>query len=140
MEGKQIDPRARQVGSRIRAERLRRGQTQEEFCAPLGISVSYLGSIERGTRPASRRVLELLHERLGISYTYLLEGRNSYPPAVLNSLAEPGGYHIRRDLSLMLGSCSPGEVSECYDLIQTYLNHVRASRGRISPTPPAEHR
>lgn len=114
-----------QVGKRIRAERLRRGQTQEEFCAPLGISVSYLGSIERGTRPVSRRILELLHERLGISYTYLLEGKTAYPPVVLNMLEEEGGYHVRRDLSLMLGGCSVQEAQECYELVSAYLNHVR---------------
>lgn len=114
-----------QVGKRIRAERLRRGQTQEEFCAPLGISVSYLGSIERGTRPASRRILELLHERLGISYTYLLEGNTACPPVVLNMLEEEGGYPIRRDLSLILGSCSVQEAQECYELVSAYLSHVR---------------
>ena len=47
------------IGHRIRNERIALGMTQSEFAKLLGISPSYLGALERGTRPVSR--LSLIH-------------------------------------------------------------------------------
>ena len=41
------------IGHRIRNERIALGMTQSEFAKLLGISPSYLGALERGTRPVS---------------------------------------------------------------------------------------
>ena len=38
------------IGHRIRNERIALGMTQSEFAKLLGISPSYLGALERGTR------------------------------------------------------------------------------------------
>ena len=38
------------IGHRIRNERIALGMTQHEFAKLLGISPSYLGALERGTR------------------------------------------------------------------------------------------
>ncbi|MBQ8640281.1 MAG: helix-turn-helix transcriptional regulator [Lachnospiraceae bacterium] len=132
------DP-AKRIGNRIRAERLRRHLTQEEFGRLLGISPSYLGALERGSRPVSRKIMGLLHERLDLSYDYLMEGKNTYPEAFQShTLREPGGYHLRRDLSLMLSSCSPEEAKECYDLVHTYLSYARSSARPESPSIQSE--
>ena len=62
------------IGHRIRNERIALGMTQSEFAKLLGISPSYLGALERGTRPVSRSIMNRLHEKTPISYDYLLEG------------------------------------------------------------------
>lgn len=129
MNNQALSDSARIIGERIRRERQRRHQTQEEFGRLLGISPSYLGALERGARPVSRHVMNLLHERLELSYDYLMEGCQTVPlyPAG-NTLHEPGSYHVRRNLSLMLSGCTAEEARECYDLLHTYLSYVRAGR------------
>ncbi len=126
MNDKNIQNSARLIGRRIRTERLRRQKTQEEFSRLIGISPSYLGALERGSRPISRNVMNILHERLGISYDYLMEGYISHEFPLQNTVQEPGGYHVRRDISFMLSSCNTEEARECYDLLHAYLTHIRS--------------
>jgi len=125
MNDNNIQDSARLIGRRIRTERLRRQKTQEEFSRMIGISPSYLGALERGTRQLSRQVMRMMHERLGISYDYLIDGNISNEFSPQNTLRESGNYHIRRDISLMLSSCNTEETRECYNLLHTYLAHMR---------------
>ena len=112
------------IGNRIRNERLELGMTQAQFAAFLGISPSYLGALERGTRPVSRNIMEKLHEKTDISFDYLLRGSESSLPPVSNLLAEPEHYRVKRAFNLLLGACSSGEMRECYQLVHTYLQHL----------------
>nr|WP_144929258.1 helix-turn-helix transcriptional regulator [Paenibacillus bovis] len=54
-------------GRRIRAFRKLKGFTQEGLAKDIGISVSVLGEIERGTRLPSERILRDVANSLGIS-------------------------------------------------------------------------
>lgn len=137
MNDKKIQDSSQLTGKRLRAERLRRKKTQEEFGRILGISPSYLGAIERGKRPVSKNMMKLLHERLGLSYDYLMDGHETVSQAIQNTLHEPGGYRVRRDLSLMLSGCTNDEALECYDLLQTYLTHIRSHRPAQDEPPSA---
>ena len=104
--------------------------TQSEFAKLLGISPSYLGALERGTRPVSRSIMNRLHEKTHISYDYLLEGLKKPDdtiPIMQNIVAEPEHYRVRRDIGLLLASCSVREAKDCYQLIHTYLDHLRSS-------------
>ena len=83
------------IGHRIRNERIALGMTQSEFAKLLGISPSYLGALERGTRPVSRSIMNRLHEKTHISYDYLLEGLEKPDdtiPIMQNIVAEPEHY------------------------------------------------
>jgi transcriptional regulator with XRE-family HTH domain len=59
---------AHRLGNRIRAFRKLKGFTQQEFAKHLGVSVAILGSIERGMKEPSQKMLneiaELLHIHL----------------------------------------------------------------------------
>lgn len=55
------------LGLRIRAFRKLKGLTQEELAERMGISLSVLGSLERGTRTADERLLVKIAEALQIS-------------------------------------------------------------------------
>ena len=127
------------IGHRIRNERLALGMTQPEFARLLGISPSYLGALERGTRPVSRSIMKRLHEKTHISYDYLMEGLprtdESAVPAQ-NIVSEPEHYRIRRDINLLLVSCTPREAKDCYQLIHTDLEHLRSSSQTTAGNTP----
>ncbi len=54
-------------GRRIRAFRKLKGYTQEGLAKDIGISVSVLGEIERGTRMPAESVLNEISSLLGVS-------------------------------------------------------------------------
>jgi transcriptional regulator with XRE-family HTH domain len=54
-------------GRRIRAFRKLKGYTQEGLAKNIGISVSVLGEIERGTRMPAKSVLNEISSLLGVS-------------------------------------------------------------------------
>lgn len=59
-------------GHRIRVIRRKQGLTQEELAEQVGISASFLGHIERGSRIASLETLVLLCNTLKASPQHLL--------------------------------------------------------------------
>lgn len=75
---KQLTPDT--VGGRIRQLRLEMEQTMDEFAAPLSITSSYLGFIERGTRNPSNELLEKIAEITEVDYSWLKTGTLSKVP------------------------------------------------------------
>lgn len=63
------------IGDRIKKARIRSGYTQHELSCIAGISTSYLGHIERGTRVMSVATLFSLSSSLGLSCDYVLTGK-----------------------------------------------------------------
>lgn len=59
-------------GSRVRAARRQQSLTQERLAEKVGISASFLGHIERGTRVASLETLVDLCNALNVAPEYLL--------------------------------------------------------------------
>ncbi|KHD85044.1 helix-turn-helix domain-containing protein [Heyndrickxia ginsengihumi] len=53
-------------GRRIRAFRKLKGYTQEGFAKELGISVSVLGEVERGSRLPTEQLLKKISDRLDV--------------------------------------------------------------------------
>lgn len=76
------------LGKRIRTARRAQKLTQEELSEKVGISASFMGHIERGTRVASLETLVSLCNALHVSPQTLLQ-------ASLNQLDE----HLPADLS-----------------------------------------
>ncbi|MBM7694878.1 transcriptional regulator with XRE-family HTH domain [Peribacillus deserti] len=58
---------AEKWGRRIRAFRKLKGYTQEEFAREIGVSVSLLGEVERGSRMPSESFLLKISEKLSIT-------------------------------------------------------------------------
>lgn len=63
---------AENQGRRIRAYRKLKGYTQEEFARTLGISVSVMGEVERGTRKPSEQLIRNAAKALNIEVEELL--------------------------------------------------------------------
>lgn len=62
------------MGRRIRALRKRIGMTQGELAKECGISTSFMGHLERGTRIASLETLLKISRHLEVSTDYLITG------------------------------------------------------------------
>lgn len=60
------------LGNRIRAYRKLKGYTQQKFAEKMGISVALLGSVERGMKEPTDKLLEQMGELLGIDVKELL--------------------------------------------------------------------
>lgn len=62
------------MGKRIRKQRQLIGLTQQELAERIGVSTSFVGHVERGTRKASLETLVALSNALGVGVDYLLAG------------------------------------------------------------------
>ena len=120
------------IGQRIRHERQLRYMTQAQLSELLGISVSYLGAMERGDRPVSSSMILRFHECLGLSYDYLLEGTTFSDMALAQYIRESESNGPKRNLEVILGTCSQQEMENCYDLIHTYLLTSRRRKRNLS--------
>lgn len=61
------------LGKRVRYHRKMRDMTQEELAAAIGVSTSFIGHIERGTRKLSVETLVSLSDALHVSCDLLLQ-------------------------------------------------------------------
>lgn len=61
------------LGLRIRKRRKALRMTQEELAKKLGLSLSFLGHIERGTRKASVETLVAIANELSLSVDFMLQ-------------------------------------------------------------------
>ncbi|MGN0777960.1 MAG: helix-turn-helix domain-containing protein [Aristaeellaceae bacterium] len=60
------------LGNRVRTVRRQHSLTQEQLAEKVGISASFLGHIERGTRVASLETLVAICNTLNVTPEYLL--------------------------------------------------------------------
>ncbi|MBR4929740.1 MAG: helix-turn-helix transcriptional regulator [Bacteroidaceae bacterium] len=60
------------MGKKIRRKRREMDITQEQLAALVGISTSFVGHIERGTRVPSIETLYRICDALGVSADYLM--------------------------------------------------------------------
>ena len=60
------------LGQKVRFVRKQKNMTQEQLAEAVGISASFLGHIERGTRVASLETLVALCKTLNVGPEYLL--------------------------------------------------------------------
>ncbi|RKY30675.1 MAG: transcriptional regulator [Candidatus Omnitrophota bacterium] len=68
------------IGKRIREERKRKGLTQEDLAFKAGVSVNFIGQIERATKKPSIDTLEKISSALGIELKNLFEDVEYSPP------------------------------------------------------------
>jgi len=121
-------PESLSIGGRIRRERILRNLSLEEMSSCLEISPSYLGALERGKRPISRKIMDKLHEKLNITYDFLLEGRQVTGAMIAQYVRESGSYSPHHNIDVLLNVANKDELDDCYHLIHTYLSRSRSSK------------
>ncbi len=62
----------KELGRKIKQQRTYKGLKQDQLSEDVGISVGFLGGIERGEKIASLKVMLAIANRLGSSLDYLL--------------------------------------------------------------------
>ena len=60
------------LGKRIRKRRVEQGMTQEQLAQQVGVTTSFIGHLERGSRKASLETLVALANALHVGVDYLL--------------------------------------------------------------------
>lgn len=94
------------LGSRIKAQRLAKGTTQEHFAEHMDVSVGYVSQMERGITKISLDRLAIISDYLDCDMGFLLEGTNSGDEAYLekdfNVLYKRLSSYEKRILTLLL--------------------------------------
>lgn len=90
------------LGKRIRTRRKMMGLTQEVLAEQLGISCSFVGHIERGSRKMSMETLIRISDVMGVSCDYLLQDslQNAVPQSS-TPLSEKNRYLLREIANLL---------------------------------------
>ena len=86
----------KRVGLRIQKQRKEKGLSQEQLAELIGISLSFLGHIERGTRKASVETLARICKALDADMHYIVFG-------------DPSGHSVNSEL-----------LRELRELVQRY--------------------
>ena len=133
------DPSSLDVGERIRRERFLKSFTMDQMASYLGISTSYLGAMERGSRPVSKRMMHVLHDQLGLSYDYLWEGLSVTGTMISQYVHESNQYDqpIKHKIDVLINVATPQEQLACYNMIHTYLVQERNEQAqpKLPPNP-----
>lgn len=74
------------IGERIRVARKNKGLSQAALAQRVGISTSFMGHLERGTRIASLETIVALSEALGVSMDMLILGHQKLNVAEIRKL------------------------------------------------------
>jgi len=111
------------VGLRMRQIRRAYRMTQEKLADTLGVSVNYLGEVERGRKPLSRSLADQFCQYFHVSYDYLYHG--STAPSQ-SQVRETAVYKSTDHLILdLVRDCSPEEIYVISHLIRCYLDLTR---------------
>ena len=122
-----ISPEQLSAGGRIRRERILRNMTQEEMASYLDISASYLGAIERGSRPLSKKMMEVIHDRLKVSYDFLMEGRFMTGAMIQQFVREEPSSDSVYKTNVLLKAEPPQVQDACYEMVHSYLTSLHSA-------------
>lgn len=93
------------MGNRIRLARKAQNLSQEQLAELCGISVSYMGHIERGSRKMSLETLVSLCEALNVSSDYLLmddlPDNDMVIYGILNEVRKKGSFHYNKLITII---------------------------------------
>lgn len=112
------------IGNRILVERLRLRMTQDQLSEHLGCTANYLGQLERGTKTLSLSMAERICYFFGISYDYLLLGKDT--SGITIKIGENINFGEESGLSRLLAQCSPREQALCEKIVEDVLITLRS--------------
>ena len=102
------------IGKRIRFFREENKWSQEVFAEKLGLSLTYIGMIERGEKIPKLETFIKITDTLGVSADQLLAG-------VLTT-----GYSIKStEMTAKIEQLPPEEQEKIYDVVDTLIKHTK---------------
>jgi len=111
----------KRFGYMMRLERQAMGLTQSEMGQLLGISTSYVSSIERGKRGATGTLLKKMHDTFKFSYDYMMGSKTAGFPEPAFSVREEAAPYGDVNLNSLFSACSRQDLDVCYRLCRAYL-------------------
>ena len=114
MNDGRITPDYNSIGDKIRSRRAKLGMSQEQLADLCGISPSYIGHIERGSRQLSLNTAICISTVLEISLDYLL----------LDVKNENGDVGVLESISAELKNHSPEQVSKFLNTVKILAENI----------------
>ena len=68
------DPISHKLGGSLRKARIKKGLTMEELAEKTGLSTNYIGSVERGEKSPTVKILVRIAKALGSTGAALIKG------------------------------------------------------------------
>lgn len=99
------------VGERIKQARMSKKMTQEKLAEKLGVSVTYLSRIERGSILVNLKRLSQICENLEVS-----EGE------ILNGTSKSTKNYMNDEISNLLKNCPPDKIELIYNIAKVIVN------------------
>lgn len=124
------------VGRRMRQIRRAAHMTQEGLAESLGVTVNYLGEVERGRKRLSRNLADRFCQRFHVTYDYLYHG---VLPVSQQGIQENAVYEsVHSSLVEQLHNCSPQEIVIISQLVESYLDTSRHLQSQDAPQDNAD--
>ena len=114
-----------EIGNRIRQYRQRSGLSQETLALNAGLTVSFIGDIERGVKKPSVESLEKLLGVLNVSFLEFFDYETEIRPFKDCSALEK--------LTLLLKNRANGEVELIYAVVKQILEYDNARAASDAP-------
>lgn len=114
-----------EVGNRVRQYRQRLGLSQEKLALNAGLTVSFLGDIERGNKKPTIESLEKLLRALNVSFVEFFDYETEINPIKDCSALEK--------LSLLFSDRTNDEVEMIYSVVKQILEFDDARASKHTP-------
>ena len=114
-------------GQRIRKLREEAGLKQKELAELLHFTSSYLGQVERGAKPLSKNLADVLCDYFHVDYNYLYHGIRLTPSPELGIIHEEPAYDhdFRARLKKYIRKCSEDECRMVEPILKSMLQSLR---------------
>ena len=103
-----------QTGLNLSMELAKKGILDKYGVQVIGVN---LGAIERGKRPISSKLMKRIHDRLGLSYDFLLDGMSISGHMISQYVRESTVYTTHHNLNVLL--------KECTTLVETFSGKIK---------------
>ena len=81
-------------------------------------------------------MMDRFHDRLNISYDFMLEGISISGSMISQYVKESATYSAHHNLNVLLNVCNKEELESCYNLVHTFLTYRRnVQSNRTDPDP-----
>lgn len=102
------------LGKRIREARLKKKMTQDQLSEKVGVSLYYIGEIERGVKSPSLKMFISIAQALDVSTDSLLRDEIS-----------TGNVYVNNEITKKLDTLTPKQRMCAVDILEAYIKALR---------------
>ena len=102
------------LGKRIREARLKKKMTQDQLSEKVGVSLYYIGEIERGAKSPSLKMFISIAQALDVSTDSLLRDEIS-----------TGNIYVNNEITKKLDMLTPKQRACAVEILEAYIKAIR---------------